>query len=121
MKRKELTFLILTFMMVFTNASAKPLKLWYNQPAKVWEEALPLGNSRVGAMVYGIPHQEEIQLNEETIWGGGPYRNDNPKSLEALPVIRQMIFDGKHHEANDLANQTFLLEHMGCLFKQLGV
>ena len=53
---------------------ADDLKLWYKQPAKVWTEALPLGNSRLGAMVYGGVVNEQIQLNEETVWGGGPHR-----------------------------------------------
>lgn len=56
-------------------AKADDLKLWYQQPAKVWTEALPLGNSRLGAMVYGGVVNEQIQLNEETVWGGGPHRN----------------------------------------------
>lgn len=60
---------------------ADDLKLWYKQPAKVWTEALPLGNSRLGAMVYGGVVNEQIQLNEETVWGGGPHRNDSPKAL----------------------------------------
>jgi len=55
-------------------AKADDLKLWYKQPAKVWTEALPLGNSRLGAMVYGGVVNEQIQLNEETVWGGGPHR-----------------------------------------------
>ena len=59
------TFLIMCALLV----KAENLKLWYKQPATQWVEALPLGNSRLGAMVYGIPDNEEIQLNEETVWG----------------------------------------------------
>lgn len=84
------------------------LKLWYDKPAKIWEEALPLGNGRLGAMVYGIPSREEIQLNEGTLWAGQPYRNENPGALEALPVVRQMLFDGKYKEAQDLVNQKMI-------------
>lgn len=84
------------------------LKLWYDKPAKIWEEALPLGNGRLGAMVYGIPAREEIQLNEGTLWAGQPYRNENPGALEALPVVRQMLFDGKYKEAQDLVNQKMI-------------
>jgi len=58
--------------------------LWYAGPAKAWTEALPIGNGRLGAMIYGNPVREELQLNEETIWGGGPHRNDNPKALQNL-------------------------------------
>jgi len=84
------------------------LKLWYDAPAKIWEEALPLGNGRLGAMVFGNPSREEIQLNEGTLWAGQPYRNENPDALEALPVVRQLIFDGKLKEAQDMVNQKMI-------------
>ncbi|MCX6215261.1 MAG: glycoside hydrolase family 95 protein [Spirosoma sp.] len=80
------------------------LKLWYNQPAgKIWTSALPVGNGRLGAMVYGNPEQELIKLNEATVWSGGPNRNDNPDALAALPEIRRLIFAGKQAEAQKLA------------------
>ncbi len=63
---------MLALFLIIGAANAQDLKLWYNEPAKAWVEALPLGNSRLGAMVYGIPQREELQLNEETIWGVGP-------------------------------------------------
>ena len=82
------------------------LKLWYLQPAgDNWLAALPLGNGRLGAMVYGNPSRECIQLNESTIWTGSPNRNDNPDALQALPAIRKLIFEGKQKEAQDLAAQ----------------
>lgn len=56
------------------------LKLWYDGPATQWVEALPLGNGRIGAMVFGNPVHEQFQLNEETVWGGSPYNNTNPKA-----------------------------------------
>jgi alpha-L-fucosidase 2 len=84
------------------------LKLWYLQPAKQWVEALPVGNGRLGAMVYGDPSKEVIQLNENTVWAGQPYRNDNPDSREALPEVRKLIFEGKYKEAQDLINQKFI-------------
>ena len=74
------------------------MKLWYDRPATQWVESLPLGNGRLGAMVYGDPIHEEFQLNEETIWGGSPYNNTNPKAKEALPQIRQLIFEGRNKE-----------------------
>ncbi|MBE9464747.1 glycoside hydrolase N-terminal domain-containing protein [Dyadobacter subterraneus] len=83
------------------------LKLWYKIPAgKIWTDALPVGNGRLGAMVYGNPEQEVIKLNESTVWAGGPNRNDNPKALAALPQIRKLIFEGKHAEAEKLAAQN---------------
>ena len=81
------------------------LKLWYNQPAKQWVEALPVGNGRLGAMVFGNPSKEKIQLNENTVWAGQPYRNDNPDAKEALLKVRQLIFEGKYDEAQNLVNQ----------------
>ena len=86
---------------------AQDLKLWYDTPATQWEEALPLGNSRLGAMVYGNPAQEEIQLNEETIWGGAPHRNDNPKAAGALKEVQEMIFRKEYGEADKRINETF--------------
>ncbi len=84
------------------------LKLWYEHPAVQWVEALPIGNGRLGGMVFGNPANELIQLNENTIWAGSPNRNDNPEALEALPLIRQLVFDGKYLEAQDMANQKVI-------------
>jgi len=82
--------------------------LWYNEPANKWVEALPVGNGRLGAMVYGDPAKEIIQLNENTIWAGQPNRNDNPNAKEALPVVRKLIFEGKYKEAQDIINEKFI-------------
>jgi len=84
------------------------LKLWYTKPASQWVEALPVGNGRMGAMVYGDPSNELLQLNENTVWAGSPYRNDNPDAREALPEVRRLIFEGKYKEAHDLINQKFI-------------
>jgi alpha-L-fucosidase 2 len=84
------------------------LRLWYRQPAKQWVEALPLGNGRLGAMVFGDPCNEIIQLNENTVWAGQPIRNDNPDAREALPEVRKLIFEVKYKEAQDLVNQKFI-------------
>lgn len=84
------------------------LKLWYDKPAKNWNEALPVGNGRLGAMIFGIPGQEKIQLNEGTVWAGGPNRNDNPKAKNSLALIRKLIFEGKYQEAQELAQSNFI-------------
>lgn len=84
------------------------LKLWYNAPAADWNEALPLGNGRLGAMVFGDPVSENIQLNESTLWAGGPHRNDNSNGKEDLSEIRELLFQDKYKEAHDLANNTFI-------------
>ncbi len=101
---KKLIFLWLVSMVIFIDANAQNhsvLKLWYEQPAKQWVEALPVGNGRLGAMVFGDPGNEVIQLNENTLWAGGPNRNDNPNAKEALPEVRKLIFEGKYKEAQD--------------------
>lgn len=81
-------------------------RLWYTAPAKEWEEALPLGNGRLGAMVYGGAEQEHIQVNEESVWYGGPVDRNNPNMKEQLPRIRQLLFDGEIAEAEKLMWHT---------------
>ncbi|MDE5664953.1 MAG: glycoside hydrolase family 95 protein [Duncaniella sp.] len=90
-------------MMALDASASQEHKLWYDKPAQVWTEALPLGNGRLGAMVYGNPGAEQIQLNEETIWAGQPNNNANPEALEWIPKIRQLVFEGKYREAQDMA------------------
>ena len=102
------------------SAHAQNLKLWYQQPAKTWVEALPVGNSSMGAMVYGGTSREELQLNEETLWGGGPYRNDNPKALESLAEVRNLIFSGKTMDAQNLIDQTFYMGRNGMPYQTIG-
>jgi alpha-L-fucosidase 2 len=83
-------------------------RLWYRQPAADWNEALPVGNGRLGAMVFGDPGHETLQLNEETVWAGSPVENNNPAALEALPGIRQALFEGNSAEAEALASKNLL-------------
>ncbi len=108
--KKIIVFWIMSLALVFEiNAqNDSVLKLWYDQPAKQWVEALPVGNGRLGAMVYGDPANEVIQLNENTLWAGQPNRNDNPDAKEALPEVRKRIFDGKYKEAQDLVNKSII-------------
>ncbi|HTX19992.1 MAG TPA: glycoside hydrolase family 95 protein [Bacteroidota bacterium] len=108
---KKTLLLLLAASTVVGTANAQSdslLKLWYNHPARQWVEALPIGNGRLGAMVFGDPSRERIQLNEITVWAGQPNRNDNPDAREALPKVRKLIFEGKYTEAQDLVNQTFI-------------
>lgn len=82
------------------------LKLWYNQPARNWNEALPIGNGRVGAMIFGNPKEELIQLNEETLWSGGPVNtNPNPMATEYLPQIRAALFREEYQKAEELTQK----------------
>lgn len=102
--------------------SRQPLKLWYDKPSgKTWENALPVGNGRLGGMVYGNVVDETIQLNESTLWSGGPNRNDNPDALAALPEIRRLIFEGKQKEAEKLANKAIITKKShGQMFQPAG-
>ena len=82
--------------------------LWYRRPATRWEEALPLGNGRLGAMVFGRVGQERLQLNEDTLWAGAPYTPDNPEALAALPEVRRLLDEGRYKEATDLASARMM-------------
>jgi len=84
------------------------LKLWYDSPAAQLVEALPVGNGRLAAMVFGGTPFERLQLNEDTLYAGGPYDPTNPEALAALPVARRLIFDGKYKEANDLIGEKMM-------------
>lgn len=86
--------------------SQQPLKLWYNQPAKRWTQALPVGNGRLGAMVFGRPDDELIQLNESSLWSGGPVKGGmNPNSPSYLPQVREAIFAGDYQKAQELSKK----------------
>jgi len=82
--------------------------LWYDRAAGPWVEALPVGNGRLGAMVFGRAAQERVQLNIDTLFGGGPYDPDSPDALEALPRVRALIDAGRYHEASELAGATLM-------------
>lgn len=90
------------------SSPAEPLTLWYRRPAQEWVEALPIGNGRLGAMVFGGVETERLQLNEGTIWAGGPYTPANPQALTALPTIRDLVFAGKWNEAQAMVDAHFL-------------
>ncbi|WP_228011177.1 glycoside hydrolase family 95 protein [Nonomuraea phyllanthi] len=85
-----------------------PLTLWYTRPAAEWLEALPIGCGRLGAMVFGGVATERLQLNEDSIWAGGPHVYDNPEALAALPQIRQWVWEDKWKLAQNLADEKFL-------------
>ncbi len=107
---KRIHLFIFSFICGFSllSAQSNAYKLWYDKPAQVWTEALPLGNGRLGAMVFGNPATEQIQLNEATIWAGSPNNNPNPEALTNIPKIRDLVFAGKYFEAQTLATQKVM-------------
>jgi hypothetical protein len=95
--------------------AAGDLALWYDEPAGAdWLRALPVGNGRLGAMVFGNTDTERLQLNEDTVWAGGPHDYSNPRGAAALPQIRQLVFANQWTQAQDLINQTMLVCPCGC-------
>jgi len=82
--------------------------LWYRQPAKEWVEALPVGNGRLGAMVFGGINQERIQLNEDSVWSGQPIERENPEALGNLPLVRELLFAGQYVEAEKLVAEKIM-------------
>jgi alpha-L-fucosidase 2 len=83
----------------------KSFVLWYNQPATEWDQALPIGNGRLGAMVYGGVSKEHIQLNEETLWSGGPHSYDNPEAYAYLSKVRELLGQEQYNDAEELAEK----------------
>jgi alpha-L-fucosidase 2 len=100
--------ILMALALVALTATAQQHSLWYNRPATHWLEALPIGNSHLGAMVYGKTDVEEIQLNEETFWSGSPHENNSRESAQALPQVRDLIFAGHEQEAAKLIDKHFI-------------
>ncbi|MBS1797937.1 MAG: glycoside hydrolase family 95 protein [Acidobacteria bacterium] len=89
-------------------APDEPLTLWYRRPAADWNAALPVGNGRLGAMIFGGVEGERLQLNEDTLWAGSPYDPNNPEALAALPEVRRLIFAGQYREAAALVDRKMM-------------
>jgi len=120
---KNVLFVCLLFLITDCFAQKQQdLKLWYNHPSgDVWENALPVGNGFLGAMVYGNVDTEIVQLNEYTVWSGGPNRNDNPLALDSLAEIRKLIFEGNQKQAQQIANRTIISQTShGQMFEPVG-
>ncbi len=133
MKSIQLYALVLLFFVLSSCQNRKDmdeqthLKLWYDEPADAtvedhadgwkddpqWLRALPLGNGSLGLMVFGDINRERIQLSEESMWSGSPTNNDNPEAAEALPKIRQLLFEGKYKEATEMTNKTQVCKGAG--------
>lgn len=121
---RNLVLIPLFYLFVLPNAWAQQngkLKMWYEKPAKVWNEALPIGNGRLAAMVFGDPVNEKLQLNESTFWSGGPSRNDNPDGLSVLDSVRYYIFKEDYQRADVLANRGLSAKQLhGSMFQVVG-
>ncbi len=89
------------------------MTMWYRRPAEAWTRALPIGNGRLGAMVFGGVTAERIQLNEDSLWSGGPQDADNPEALKNLDEVRQLLFDGKFEKAQELTIKTMICKGPG--------
>jgi len=110
--RKGLAYILLAAVVICpANLFAKvapPLTLFYTNAAAKWTEALPIGNGRLGAMIFGGVGREHLQLNESTLWAGGPYDPDNTNALAALPEVRELVFDGQYDEAARLISSNMM-------------
>ncbi len=116
-----LSCLVLILMVVLpSSAFAGEWQLWYRQPAKDWVEALPVGNGRLGAMIFGGIESEHLQLNENTIWSGDQNDFDRVGAYKFLPQARQLLFDGKYTEARKLVDREFLGERPMYFYQPLG-
>lgn len=104
-----------------TDLSGRELKLWYDEPASVWVEALPVGNGRMGAMIFGSPSREHLQLNEETIWSGGPWTGEHRDVSVAIDSIRTLVFNGQYRKAQELADrEVYHKSSHGMAYQPLG-
>lgn len=121
MNFKKCCILIHFIFFGFCFAQNSELKLWYDKPAKQWVEALPIGNGRIAAMVFGDPAREKLQLNEATFWSGGPSRNDNPDGPKVLDSIRYYLFNGNYKRAQILADKGLTAKTLhGSAFQNIG-
>ena len=114
---KRLLLLIPFFVTAITSSAQK---MWYSSPASCWLEALPIGNSHLGAMDFGGLEEEELQLNEETFWSGAPHNNNSKKSLTLLPQVRELIFNGQERKAADIINKEFIPGPHGMRYLPMG-
>ncbi|MDI9553888.1 MAG: glycoside hydrolase family 95 protein, partial [Bacteroidales bacterium] len=113
-KLLQLRISLAAFLIILLNAPSrgqetKPdMKIWFNKPAATWNEALPVGNGSLGAMIFGGPSTERLQLNEESVWTGSPRWDANPDALKNLPRVRRLLFEGKYAEAEKLAQNGIM-------------
>lgn len=127
MQKIRSALFLLLFLVTFVSCTSpqigqidQSMSLWYDEPAADWNEALPVGNGRLGAMIFGTPEREELQLNEETVWAGGPGNNINPKVADAIPVIRKLLDEEKYVEAQQYAQEHVVSTDQGMPYQPVG-
>ncbi len=111
-KLKSVIFIVVVLLTTFLS-NAEEQKLWYLQPADDWNEALPIGNGRMGAMIYGGVEEETIQFNEETLWTGQPHDYAKEGAYKSLDEIRNLLWQGKQADAEKMANEQFMSQPFG--------
>ena len=119
-KAALLVWLLTAWTSAMAQDSDNTERLWYDKPASIWLEALPIGNGRLGGMIYGGPQTDEIQLNEDSFWSGGPHNNNSTTSAKYLEQVRNLIFSGKEQDAENLINQQFIKGPHGMKYLTLG-
>ncbi len=119
-KRIISAFILFATITQVCQAQNKALKLWYDKPAKMWEETLPLGNGRLGMTPDGGVSTEKVTLNDITLWSGSPQDANNYEAYKVLPQIRKLIMEGKNDEAQELVNKEFVCKGPGSGGAQYG-
>jgi len=120
MKKPVIVFFVFCFAFTAAFAQQKPLKLWYDKPAEIWEATLPLGNGRLGMTPDGAILKEKIVLNDITLWSGSPQDANNYDAYKSLPAIRKLILEGKNDEAEALVNSNFVCKGEGSAGERWG-
>ena len=110
MTRRSMKILVVIALSAASLLAQSPLTLWYRQPAKLWVEALPVGNGKLGAMIFGGMASERIQFNEQTVWTGAPHDYAHKGAYQSLDKLRDLLWAGKQKEAEDLAMKEFMSE-----------
>jgi len=123
-KRKNIVLIILVILVVACSPPSQQeeakLKLWYTEPATEWTAAMPIGNGRLGAMIYGGINEEHLQLNEETLWSGGPHSYDNPEAYQNLSKVRQLLEQEEYVQAEELAEKMLGVPKFQMAYQPLG-
>lgn len=119
-KKRNIKHIVIRLKNVQDSITDNTEKLWYDKPATIWLEALPIGNGRLGGMIYGGTKSEQIQLNEDSFWSGGPHNNNSSTSKNFLEQVRTLIFNGQESEAEKIINNEFIKGPHGMKYLTLG-